>query len=298
MEPMAGNGLPNPLRANAPAAGTVAPHWRQPALFRFFEKLLHPYPAAEPALPPHGLLRLSLGLHRGPARHDRWPWRCSRPPCRPSRRCCSPCSAASSTGSASQVPSRLWEERGTTLMWLGGGAASPASRVVALQTIVKHQTLAVNLPMRLRWNFHRLMLGQSMAFYQDEFAGRITTKVMQTALAVRDTHLRAGRRAGRRWASTSSTMIVLAGVLRPRADAALPGLARALHRCAVLLRAAAGQDRQGAGRRALADDRPHHRRLHQHRHRQAVLAHAARGRLRARGDAGVHGHRLRARCGW
>ena len=40
--------------------------------------------------------------------------------------------------------------------------------------------------MRLRWNFHRLMLGQSMQFYQDEFAGRVATKVMQTALAVRD----------------------------------------------------------------------------------------------------------------
>jgi ATP-binding cassette subfamily B multidrug efflux pump len=40
--------------------------------------------------------------------------------------------------------------------------------------------------MRLRWNFHRLMLGQSMSFYQDEFAGRVATKVMQTALAVRD----------------------------------------------------------------------------------------------------------------
>jgi ATP-binding cassette subfamily B multidrug efflux pump len=46
-----------------------------------------------------------------------------------------------------------------------------------------------NFPMRLRWNFHRLMLGQSMSFYQDEFAGRIATKVMQTALAVRDTWL-------------------------------------------------------------------------------------------------------------
>lgn len=41
--------------------------------------------------------------------------------------------------------------------------------------------------MRLRWNFHRLMLGQSMGFYQDEFAGRVSAKVMQTALAVRDT---------------------------------------------------------------------------------------------------------------
>ncbi len=62
--------------------------------------------------------------------------------------------------------------------------ASPI--VIALQTMFKHQTLAANFPMRLRWNFHRLMLSQSMGFYQDEFAGRISTKVMQTALAVRD----------------------------------------------------------------------------------------------------------------
>ena len=31
------------------------------------------------------------------------------------------------------------------------------------------------------------MLGQSMSFYSDEFAGRITTKVMQTALSLRET---------------------------------------------------------------------------------------------------------------
>ena len=40
--------------------------------------------------------------------------------------------------------------------------------------------------MRLRWDFHRNMLAQSLSFYQDEFAGRVATKVMQTALAVRD----------------------------------------------------------------------------------------------------------------
>ncbi|HAF01231.1 MAG TPA: multidrug ABC transporter ATP-binding protein, partial [Methylophilaceae bacterium] len=58
--------------------------------------------------------------------------------------------------------------------------------VIWIQTLLKHQTLAGNFPMRLRWNFHRLMLGQSMSFYQDEFAGRVAAKVMQTALAVRD----------------------------------------------------------------------------------------------------------------
>ncbi len=58
--------------------------------------------------------------------------------------------------------------------------------LIAMQTLIKHQTLAGNFPMRLRWNFHRLMLSQSMSFYQDEFAGRVAAKVMQTALAVRD----------------------------------------------------------------------------------------------------------------
>lgn len=58
--------------------------------------------------------------------------------------------------------------------------------LVAMQTLIKHQSLAGIFPMRLRWNFHRLMLSQSMSFYQDEFAGRVASKVMQTALAVRD----------------------------------------------------------------------------------------------------------------
>ncbi|MEE9332245.1 MAG: ABC transporter ATP-binding protein [Methylophilaceae bacterium] len=58
--------------------------------------------------------------------------------------------------------------------------------LLGLQTLIKHQSLAGNFPMRMRWNFHRLMLNQSMSFYQDEFAGRVSAKVMQTALAVRD----------------------------------------------------------------------------------------------------------------
>ncbi len=82
-------------------------------------------------------------------------------------------------------PALLWQQERTQLLLLAGILlASPL--VVAVQTLLKHQTLAGSFPMRLRWNFHRLMLGQSMSFYQDEFAGRVATKVMQTALAVRD----------------------------------------------------------------------------------------------------------------
>jgi ATP-binding cassette subfamily B multidrug efflux pump len=83
-------------------------------------------------------------------------------------------------------PAQLWQREGDTLLLLAGVLAASIG-LAAVQTMVKHQTLAGNFPMRLRWNFHRLMLGQSMGFFQDEFAGRIATKVMQSALAVRDT---------------------------------------------------------------------------------------------------------------
>jgi ATP-binding cassette subfamily B multidrug efflux pump len=83
-------------------------------------------------------------------------------------------------------PSRLWaEQKGTLTLLLGLLLASTV--LVAVQSAIKQQALAGNFPMRLRWNFHRLLLSQSMGFYQDEFAGRVATKVMQTALAVRDT---------------------------------------------------------------------------------------------------------------
>lgn len=82
-------------------------------------------------------------------------------------------------------PSELWVREGTHLIALS--IALVASVIfILMQTVLKHQTLAGNFPMRLRWNFHRLMLNQSMSFYQDEFAGRVAAKVMQTALAVRD----------------------------------------------------------------------------------------------------------------
>ncbi len=89
---------------------------------------------------------------------------------------------------AETPPTQFWASRRGELMLLAGVVlASPL--LVALQTIVKHQALAGNFAMLLRWNFHRLLLGQSIGFFQDEFAGRIATKVMQTALAVRDTWL-------------------------------------------------------------------------------------------------------------
>ncbi|PIE45990.1 MAG: multidrug ABC transporter ATP-binding protein [Gammaproteobacteria bacterium] len=59
-----------------------------------------------------------------------------------------------------------------------------------LAVLLNFQGLMGNFPMAVRWRAHRYLLGQSMEFYQDEFAGRIATKVMQTSLAVRETVLK------------------------------------------------------------------------------------------------------------
>ena len=150
----------------------------------YFEKLLPPYPDPEPGLPPKGFLAFVWSATTGLRGHVAL---------------MALLSAGTSVYDAllfallghvvdwlgSVAPGQLWAARGGTL-WLLAGVLVASIGLVAMQTIVKHQTLAINFPLRLRWNFHRLMLGQSMAFYADEFAGRITTKIMQTALAVRD----------------------------------------------------------------------------------------------------------------
>ncbi|MBC7751517.1 MAG: ABC transporter ATP-binding protein [Candidatus Saccharibacteria bacterium] len=82
-------------------------------------------------------------------------------------------------------PKLLWVKEGQHLLWLSVIILGSVL-LVSLQSMIKHQALLGNFPMRLRWNFHRLMLSQSISFFSDDFAGRIATKVMQTSLAVRD----------------------------------------------------------------------------------------------------------------
>ena len=156
----------------------------EPRLFAAFEKLLDPYPNDRVAAPPRGFFPFVWSCTKG-----------ARPAIAAMTLFTAGCGVFeallfSMMGRivdwlAKVEPAQLWsQQRGHLLLLLGVLLASPL--LIALQTLFKHQALAGNLPMRLRWNFHRLMLGQSMAFYQDEFAGRIAAKVMQTALAARD----------------------------------------------------------------------------------------------------------------
>lgn len=62
---------------------------------------------------------------------------------------------------------------------------------VVVKSLLIHQTLLGNYPMKIRWQAHNYLLAQSLSFFQNEFAGRVATKVMQTSLAVRETVMKA-----------------------------------------------------------------------------------------------------------
>lgn len=153
-------------------------------MFRWFEKLLYPFPDDQVAIPPKRFWAFVWAATEGSRLH---------------LALMTLLTAAIGAFEAllfaimgmvvdwlgAVPPEQLWTQEGHKFLLLAALLLlSPA--VVGLQTFIKHQGLAGNFPMRLRWNFHRLLLGQSMSFYQDEFAGRVAAKVMQTALAVRD----------------------------------------------------------------------------------------------------------------
>lgn len=88
---------------------------------------------------------------------------------------------------ASRNSSTFIAEESSGLIWIGGILLVVLPLLVILKSFLVHQSLLGNYPMRIRWMAHQYILGQSLAYFQDEFAGRVATKVMQTALAVRET---------------------------------------------------------------------------------------------------------------
>ncbi|MUI54300.1 ABC transporter ATP-binding protein [Aliivibrio fischeri] len=78
-------------------------------------------------------------------------------------------------------------QEGETLLLLGFLIVVIVPILLFIHSLLTHQTLLGNYPMAIRWQAHRYLLKQSVSFYSDDFAGRIATKVMQTALAVRET---------------------------------------------------------------------------------------------------------------
>ncbi|GGE19239.1 multidrug ABC transporter ATP-binding protein [Aureimonas endophytica] len=79
------------------------------------------------------------------------------------------------------------ETQGWTLVGMAAIVLFLLPGATFLNGLFQFQALFGNFPMRFRWIVHNWLLDQSLAFFQDEFAGRVATKMMQTALALRET---------------------------------------------------------------------------------------------------------------
>ncbi len=155
-------------------------------MLRWFETRLDPFPEAPPAQPPAGVYAFCRHFTRGAE-----PWLALM-------------AATTAAIAVSEVAlyayvgalvdrmtalgvTRFLAEEGPRLAWMAALVLVCLPLLVWLNSAVQHQTLLGNFPMRIRWYVHRYLLRQSMGYFQDEFAGRIATKLMQTSLAVRET---------------------------------------------------------------------------------------------------------------
>ena len=80
----------------------------------------------------------------------------------------------------------FWADNKWELLFYAGLAVVSQPFFATIADSIENQGLRGNYAMRIRWLAHRYMLRQSMDFFHNEFAGRVSTKVMQAALGVRD----------------------------------------------------------------------------------------------------------------
>ncbi len=158
-------------------------------MLNFFERLTNPFPQSTPDTPPHNLLAFVIHY----SKDMKWPLLAL--------------AVLTATMAVLEVmlfgflgqlvdwlavrdPNTLVAAEGPTLLWMTIVLLVLLPALTLLRTLISHQTLLGNFPMAIRWNTHRYLLGQSISFFQNDFAGRIATKVMQTSLSVRETVLK------------------------------------------------------------------------------------------------------------
>lgn len=154
-------------------------------MFGFFERLVNPFPEQQPVQPPKTLYAFCRHYTKGIEKHLF---------IMAFLTACLAVIEASLMGFLGQLvdlltnstPTEFFETQQTKLIGMSILVLVIAPLVIWFHTAIVHQTLLGNYPMIIRWQAHRYLLGQSINFFQNDFAGRVSTKVMQTALAVRE----------------------------------------------------------------------------------------------------------------
>ncbi|QIE56429.1 ABC transporter ATP-binding protein [Pikeienuella piscinae] len=82
---------------------------------------------------------------------------------------------------AASSPETFFAEHGVELLLMAGFVLVLRPAVQFVDVALLNQALMPNLGTLVRWRAHRRMLRQSVGFFQADFAGRIASRVMQTA---------------------------------------------------------------------------------------------------------------------
>ena len=77
------------------------------------------------------------------------------------------------------------------LLWMAFVALIARPVIFGLHDVLVHQVINPNLSNLIRWQNHRYVLKQSLTFFQNDFAGRIAQRIMQTGFSLRDSAVQA-----------------------------------------------------------------------------------------------------------
>ncbi|MEC7761616.1 MAG: ABC transporter ATP-binding protein [Pseudomonadota bacterium] len=80
----------------------------------------------------------------------------------------------------------FWSQHGVELALAALAVLLVRPAVIFANSLMLEQILAGAMQDQVRWRAHRHMLGQSMGFFQNDFAGRLSNRVMQIGPAVED----------------------------------------------------------------------------------------------------------------
>ncbi|UTF60477.1 ABC transporter ATP-binding protein [Gilvimarinus sp. DA14] len=155
-------------------------------MFSFFERLLKPFPDDPVSQPPKGLFAFCWHYTRGAKRYLLM---------MASLSALIAIIEISLFGAMGNLvdwlnntnPENLWRDYGTPLTLIGLTLLIGLPVIIFIHATLIHQTMLGNFPMAIRWKAHRYLIQQSVHFFQDEFSGRLATRLMQTSLAVRET---------------------------------------------------------------------------------------------------------------
>lgn len=83
-------------------------------------------------------------------------------------------------------PADFWATHRVEIFAVGAAFMLLRPALFGIQSLFLEQVLVSNLQDRVRWRAHKHLLGQSMSFFQNDFAGRLSNRVMQMGPAVED----------------------------------------------------------------------------------------------------------------